>query len=438
MVGKSKNTWAKMPASKIVDLLIEQAIESGANFIHVEPTNDDVLVRFRIHGVLKEIDRIPKNRYISVVERLKALANLNIKERYTPQDGRLKTIVGDDYYTLRVSVLPTINGEKVAINLQKDSSTAPSLSELGAWGPTLDSINQAMNVKKGVILVTGPTDSGKSTSVFSMLSNLTSPEIGIATIEDPVEYHIKNATQTQVNQKSNLTFLSGLRAILKHDANVIMVSELRDSETAELVFDTALHGRLIITSVYSDNAASAISQLRNAGTNQSLIAHGLKLVTSQRLVRRLCQDCMEPYEPDKLTLIKIEDLFLGGNAVNIKRLHKLKSIYLTDQDFSTTKLSPKNMSTTEDKIKRLWRPHSGGCDNCNQTGYKGRVGLFEALNISPAIQKLIVSLASGKVINQQALKEGMITIQTDGLIKALAGVTSLDEILKFGIEDMII
>lgn len=441
MVVKTKDVLDKLPASKIINSLVEQAVEAQASYIHIEPNDQLVLVRFRVNGVLKDIGELPKKRFISLIERLKTLANLNVRERHVPQEGKFKLVIGDHSYNFRVSIIPTVNGEKVAISIQNDTKEIPSLEDMGLWGASLESVISTVARGHGMILVTGPTDSGKSSTIFSILGNMNSPEMNIATIEDPVEYKLARANQTQVNEKTKLTFTAGLKAILKHDTNVIMISDLRDSATTELAFEVAGQGRLVISSIYVDNAAKAVNLLKNTSVSPPVIAHSLKLLISQRLVRRLCQYCKEAYTPDRLDLIQVKEIFSINDQSKMRYLHKLEGNYVSEQKTDkpvkqTKSVATGDLSSTDSKIRRLWQPRKGGCKNCSQTGYKGRVGIFEAMSVSPTIQKLIVGHGSSKVIYDQAIKEGMIPMQIDGLVKALVGITSLDEVVRFGLENI--
>ena len=283
---------------------------------------------------------------------------------------------------------------------------------------------------KGLILLVGPRDSGKSLSLLSMLSNINHPDRKVATIEDPVEYLIKGANQLQVNHKTNLTFSSGLKALDKHDNDVIMVSEIRDSETASLVFHYASHGKLLLSTIYANHIYSGIDKLNDAGINQTLMAHTLNLITSQRVVRRLCTNCRESFEPNVANLRLLNNIFELNNPTKMKFIHKIETEFTSQIILGGKLATSKDLSTTEGRLKRLWRAHEGGCDNCLHTGYKGRVGLFEVMTIPPAIEKLIMSLASPKVLLAKASAEGTVSIINDGLVKTLQGQTSINEIFR--------
>ncbi len=421
------------PIAQTVNLLIEYAIRSSASDIHIEPRENHVVVRYRVDGVLREANKLPKRVQNALVSRIKILANLKIDERRAPQDGRFKIQVGGDVFALRVSTLPISEGEKVVMRILNESGKPITLEELGYWGHSLDLLNKAITQPHGMTLVTGPTGSGKSTSLFSVLSKLNKPSVNISTIEDPVEYKIPGANQTQVNPKANMTFAAGLRALLRQDPNIIMVGEIRDSETAGLGVQAALTGHLVFATLHTNNAATCLPRMLDMGLEPFLIASTVRAVVGQRLVRRLCVDCREPASPEAAEKKKIDDIFGTDDGATMKKVHELEEKALEDgigQDNTKGKNSTSELSTTESSIKQLWKPHDGGCDSCGNIGYKGRIGIYEVLNNSQTIQKLIVSNATSDDIQEQAVKEGMITMQIDGFIKALRGQTSIEEILR--------
>lgn len=364
----------------------------------------------------------------------KILSNLKIDERRVPQDGRFKIQAGGGVYALRVSTLPISEGEKVVMRILNEGSGAAALEDLGYWGQALDAVTKAIKMPHGMVLVTGPTGSGKSTSLFSVLSQLNKPTVNISTIEDPIEYKVPGANQTQVNPKAGMTFAAGLRALLRQDPNIIMVGEIRDTETADLAVQAALTGHLVFATLHTNNAATCLPRLLDMGIEPFLIASTVRAVVGQRLVRRLCIDCREEVTPDAPTLRKLAEIFGTDNAASMKRIHELEEEALkggigkssTGKSHATTE----NLSTTETKINRLFKPHDSGCDSCNHTGYKGRIGIYEVLSNSAETQKLIVANATSDVIQQQAMKEGMITMTLDGFIKAIRGQTSVEEILR--------
>lgn len=423
------------PIAQTVNLIIEYAIKSGASDIHIEPREGHVVVRYRIDGILKEANKLPKKVHGALVSRIKILSNLKIDERRAPQDGRFKIQVGSGVFALRVSTLPINEGEKVVMRVLNESSKAATLEELGYWGSALATVNDAIVQPHGMILVTGPTGSGKSTSLFSVLSILNKPSVNISTIEDPVEYRIPGANQTQVNPKAGMTFVNGLRALLRQDPNIIMVGEIRDSETAGLGVQAALTGHLVFATLHTNNAATTLPRLLDMGIEPFLIASTVRAVVGQRLVRRLCVDCRQEYTPDAAALKQVEKIFHTDTGTTMKTIHELEKQALEGgigkaSTAKTAKSSTSDLSTTESKIARLWKSHDDGCDSCNHTGYKGRMGIYEVLGNSEAVQRLIVGNSTSDEIQKQAVVDGMVTMQLDGFIKALRGQTSVEEILR--------
>ena len=412
------------PIAQTVNLLLEYAIKSDASDIHIEPREDFVQVRYRIDGVLKEVNKLPKNVSGALVSRIKILSNLKIDERRVPQDGRFKIKVSGKQYALRVSTLPIADGEKVVMRILDESNQAITLEQLGYWGKSLATIKDAMLQPNGMILVTGPTGSGKSTSLFSVLSELNTPDVNISTIEDPVEYKIPGVNQTQTNAKAGMTFASGLRALLRQDPNIIMVGEIRDTETANLGVQAALTGHLVFSTLHTNNAATCLPRLLDMGIEPFLIASTVKAVIGQRLVRRLCTQCRQQYTPDQTELDSIEKSFNITPEV-LERLHKLD-----EQAASENIGGDAPLATTDTTITTLWKQKPEGCDDCGHTGFRGRIGIYETLGMSNTIQKLITSNATSNDIQDESVKEGMLTMQTDGLIKAFRGATTVEEVLR--------
>lgn len=415
------------PIAQTVNLLLEYAIRAGASDIHIEPREEFVQVRYRVDGVLKEANRLPRNVVAALISRIKILSNLKIDERRVPQDGRFKVTVAGHEYAFRVSTLPTTDGEKVVMRILNEGAKALTLEELGFWGSALKDINGAITQPHGMILVTGPTGSGKSTSLFSILSILNNPTINISTVEDPVEYKIQGTNQTQVNPKAGMTFANGLRALLRQDPNIIMVGEIRDSETANLAIQAALTGHLVFSTLHTNNAATSLPRLLDMGIEPFLIASTVRVAVGQRLVRNLCTFCRKTYAPTPEQIVELRDSFglTGANAIG--DLHQLEA--QAAQQGIGSDIGP-GLGTTDTTIIRLYAANETGCDKCNHTGYKGRMGIYEVLNNSPTIQKLIVANSTSDDIQMQAMKEGMVTMQTDGLVKALRGRTSIEEILR--------
>ncbi len=412
------------PVAQTINLLLEYAIRSSASDIHIEPREGYVQVRYRIDGVLKEVNRLPRNVLGSLISRIKILANLKIDERRVPQDGRFKIKVAGKQYALRVSTLPVSDGEKVVMRILDESNEAVSLESLGYWGHSLEIVNQALTEPNGVILITGPTGSGKSTSLFSILNILNTPDVNISTIEDPVEYKVSGVNQTQTNPKAGMTFASGLRALLRQDPNIIMVGEIRDSETANLGIQAALTGHLVFSTLHTNNASTSLPRLLDMGIEPFLIASTVRAVVGQRLIRRLCMNCRQSFTPSPEELSTLYKTF-RLDANNFAIIHQLDTIAKSQKIGEAT-----DLGTTEATITTLWRASSKGCDECSNTGYKGRIGIYEALQNTVSLQKLIVSNATSTQIQTQAILEGMITMQTDGLIKALRGQSTIEEVLR--------
>lgn len=412
------------PIAQTVNLLLEYAIKSNASDIHIEPREDYVQVRYRIDGVLKEVNKLPRNVHGALVSRIKILSNLKIDERRVPQDGRFKIKVSGKQYALRVSTLPIADGEKVVMRILDESNQAVKLDQLGYWGLSLATVKDAMAQPNGMILVTGPTGSGKSTSLFSVLSELNTPDVNISTIEDPVEYKIPGVNQTQTNAKAGMTFASGLRALLRQDPNIIMVGEIRDGETANLGVQAALTGHLVFSTLHTNNAATCLPRLLDMGIEPFLIASTVKAVIGQRLVRRLCMNCRQEYTPNEEEIKYITEMF-KINTESIKKIHNLEEQAFEDKIGGDTP-----MGSADSGIEHLWKPNPEGCDKCGHNGFKGRVGIYEVLGISIPIQKMITANATSNDIQDQAISEGMVTMQMDGLIKSLRGITTVDEVLR--------
>jgi len=312
------------PIAQTVNLLLEYAIRSNASDIHIEPREEFVQVRYRIDGVLKEVNRLPRNVIGALTSRIKILSNLKIDERRVPQDGRFKIKIAGKQYALRVSTLPVADGEKVVMRILDESNQAITLQDLGYWGHSLEVISEAITEPNGMVLITGPTGSGKSTSLFSVLTMLNTPDVNISTIEDPVEYKIPGVNQTQTNVKAGMTFASGLRALLRQDPNVIMVGEIRDGETANLGVQAALTGHLVFSTLHTNNAATCLPRLLDMGIEPFLIASTVKAVVGQRLVRRLCTNCRQTYTPTADEIKAITHLFNLHDNQDFGHIHDLE------------------------------------------------------------------------------------------------------------------
>lgn len=413
------------PIAQTVNLLLEYAIRSHASDVHIEPREEYVQVRYRIDGVLKEVNRLPRNVQGALTSRIKILATLKIDERRVPQDGRFKIKVAGRQYALRVSTLPISDGEKIVMRILDESNQAVTLEELGYWGQALSDLTLHITEPNGIVLMTGPTGSGKSTSLFSILTILNKPDVNISTIEDPVEYKIPGVNQTQTNVKAGMTFASGLRALLRQDPNIIMVGEVRDGETANLAIQAALTGHMVFSTLHTNNAATSLPRLLDMGIEPFLIASTIRAVVGQRLVRRLHQQSRQSYTPTTEEKAEIMRLFGISTPESMKRIHELEKKAAAAGVGGNSPLS-----TSETEILTLWRNDPGLNDEDTHEGYRGRIGIYEVLNNTLTIQKLIMTHATNNDINSKAIQEGMITIQIDGLIKALRGETTIEEILR--------
>jgi type IV pilus assembly protein PilB len=413
------------PIAKTVNLLLEYAIRSNASDIHIEPREEFVQIRYRIDGVLKEVNQLPANVLNALISRIKILSNLKIDEHRVPQDGRFKVNVAGKQYALRVSTLPIADGEKVVMRILDESNQAVTLQDLGYWGRSLEIITLAMHEPNGMNLITGPTGSGKSTSLFSMLTILNTPDVNISTVEDPVEYKIPGVNQTQTNDKAGMTFATGLRALLRQDPNIIMVGEIRDGETANLGVQAALTGHLVFSTLHTNNAATSLPRLLDMNIEPFLIASTVKAVVGQRLVRRLCTTCRQGHAPTSEESAAFMKLFRLTGSKGFTTVHELEEQAAKQGVGGDTPLS-----TSSEGITTVWKATQGGCDECHHTGYKGRIGIYEVLGVSIPLQKMIMAGATSQQLQEQAISEGMTTMMTDGLIKALRGNTTLEEVLR--------
>ncbi|HET9850166.1 MAG TPA: GspE/PulE family protein [Candidatus Saccharimonadales bacterium] len=408
------------PVAKTVNLVIEDAIKQGASDIHIEPREDFVAIRYRVDGQLRETNKLPKKVLPALVSRIKILSTLKIDERRAPQDGRFKVTMGSGQYALRVSTLPIVDGEKVVMRILNENTKASTLQELGYWGANLERLEDALTRPHGLILFTGPTGSGKSTSLFSILSRLNQPTVNISTVEDPVEYKIPGVNQVQVNPAGGMTFDGGLRALLRQDPNIIMVGEIRDSETARLSVQAALTGHLVFSTLHTNNASTALPRLLDMGVEPFLIASTVRAVVAQRLVRRLIPENMEAFKPDEATLRRVQSAFGLNDPTTMKKIHQLELQAIRSSIGPAT-----DPSTSDDSIIRMWRIRGG-----EGSAFRGRLGIYEVLPMSTAVQKQVINGASSEVLQDEAIKEGMVTMQTDGLIKSLRGQTTLEEIMR--------
>ncbi len=383
------------PVIKLVNLVLSQAVREGASDIHIEPYRDQVKIRKRVDGILYDMYTPPRHAQAKLVSRIKIMAGMDIAEKRLPQDGRIEIRIAQRNVDIRVSTLPTAFGERVVMRLLDKANTLLPLAELGLSEADFRRFRQLITAPHGIILVTGPTGSGKTTTLYSALNVLNTPDINIITIEDPIEYQINGISQMQVNARIGLSFASGLRTIVRQDPDVILVGEIRDGETAQIAIQSALTGHLVFSTLHTNDAASAITRLIDMGVEPFLVASSVNAIMAQRLVRTICPQCREPYLPSP------ELLQLAG------------------------------LPFTPQGGLQFYR--GCGCSACQQTGYRGRIGIFELMSLSPAIKNLLLSTSEAGRIKQAALAEpegGMRSLRDDGIAKVLAGITTLEEVFR--------
>jgi type II secretory ATPase GspE/PulE/Tfp pilus assembly ATPase PilB-like protein len=428
MVTKSKDGISKLPIKQLLVAIIENGLKSDANFIHLEPSSDLIKIKYRVAGNLISSFEIPKKRFLSLSEKIKKLANIQIGYIDLISGGKFKYKYKDQVFNIRVYIVPTVSGEKITLKIQNDAPISHTLKELGFWGTGLETMVQSINLKNGLILITGPNDSGKSKTIATLLESVDNHNISIATLEDPVEYKISKATQTQINHKTNLSFAAGIKVLLKQDNDIIMISELTDSETINSVMNVVSHKKLVVSSLNVPSSVETISRILDYGIDSNLLAHSLRTIANQRLVRRLCPSCKQYVQIDRETEKKLNHFFDLNKPINMRYIHNLEILY-TQEINSNKKLNSRLLSTSEVKVKKIWTNNPAGCSECNDTGFNGRTALIEVLKNSQEIEKLISVKSSDLLINKQAVREGMINLLVDGLIKSLVGETSIDEVI---------
>ncbi len=404
-----KKVAGELPVVRIVDTLIRHAILEGASDIHIEPEEKDVVVRYRIDGILKDVMTLPREVHEGVVARVKVLSNLKLDEHRLPQDGRFK-IESDGYkVSFRVSILPVYDGEKIVTRLLREDAEGFTLESLGYSGNALEVLHRAIKKPTGLVLATGPTGSGKTTTLYTILDILNTPEVNISTIEDPIEYRMPRINQTQVKPDIGLTFANGLRTLVRQDPDIIMVGEIRDNETAGLAINASLTGHLVVSSLHTNDAVGAIPRLMDMKIEPFLISSTLSVVIAQRLVRCLCPESREKYN---LTKKELESLSKEINLDKVLKILKQEKIISAKDTWETIE---------------FYRPKES--DKCPK-GYKGRMGIFEVLDVTTEIKDLINSSASSEQLREKVESTGMITMLEDGFMKAVQGLTSIEEVLR--------
>jgi len=390
--GDKESDEDSAPVAKLLNQIVTEGIRQGAGDIYIEPYEKEMRVRFRVDGVCQEIMRSPKKLNRQLISRLKIQAGMDIAERRIPQDGRFGVTLDGKGVDFRVAVLPIVNGELAVLRLLRKDSIMMSLKDLGFLQHNMDRLFDALKLPYGAILVTGPTGSGKSTTLYAAINETNDPKSNLITVEDPVEYRLAGLSQVQVHERAGLTFAAALRSILRQDPDKVMIGEIRDKETGTIAIEAALTGHLVLSTLHTNDAPSAVTRLTEMGIEPFLTASAITCVLAQRLGRRLCSSCKESYVPDEAALVKVGFPFTPGSPPQIFR--------------------------------------AKGCKKCNNIGYKGRMGIHEVLTMSETIERMTVEHASADDIKRQAIEEGMLTLRDDGFEKVKMGLTSIEEILR--------
>ncbi|MDD4901949.1 MAG: GspE/PulE family protein [Patescibacteria group bacterium] len=401
---------ANLPIVRIVNDLLEYGMFKDASDIHIEPEENDVIVRYRIDGILYNVMTLGKNVQPGIVARIKILSSLKVDEHRLPQDGRFKIYTDKYRVSCRVSIIPTFDGEKIVIRLLDEKAQALSLENLGFLSGSLEIVKRNITKPHGMIIVTGPTGSGKTTTLYTILSVLNTPKVNIATIEDPIEYRIPHINQSQINPKIGFGFEAGLRSLLRQDPNIIMVGEIRDEETAKISVNAAMTGHLLLSTLHTNDAVTTLPRLAQMGIASFLIASTTNLIIAQRLVRKVCPYCKQPFH---LSHKAIEDIEKQLNITDIlARLERGKNI------------------STKDSLESITFYRGQGCNRCNNSGYKGRIGVYETLEMTPEMAELITNTIDTAELKKQVEKQGMLSLVEDGFIKAVSGLTNLEEVMR--------
>ncbi len=399
-----------IPVVKLVNNILEYAIFESASDIHIEPTEQETLVRYRVDGVLKQVMKLPKNVHAGVVARIKILSNLKIDEHRLPQDGRFKVKTDEYQVAFRVSILPVYDGEKLVLRLLNESAQVLTLEQLGFQPSVLEIVQGNIKKPHGQIFVSGPTGSGKTTTLYTILSILNTPAVNVSTIEDPIEYRMPGVNQTQVNPKIGMTFAAGLRSLLRQDPNIIMVGEIRDQETAEISAHAALTGHLVLSTIHTNDAVTVLPRLTEMGVPAFLIASTTNLIMAQRLVRKICRNCIESFN---LSQRALEELSKQINVTYLLETLVRGGAILRGQ-----------------KVEDLLFYRGRGCSQCGQEGYKGRVGIYEAFEMDDELARVILENGTADDLRKLATQKGMLTMIQDGFLKAKSGVTTIEEVLR--------
>ncbi len=407
-----KKAGQELPIINIVNSTLEHAVYEGVSDIHIEPTEKEVIVRYRVDGILHNVMNLPKTVKDGIIARIKILAKLKIDEHMKPQDGRFKIKLQDEKLSFRVSIIPVYDGEKIVMRILHEGQKPLGLEDLGFLPEAKQIVERAIKKPHGMILVTGPTGSGKTTTLYSILGLLNKPDVNISTIEDPIEYHVEGINQSQINPKVGFTFASGLRAFLRQDPDIIMVGEIRDKETAEIAIHAAMTGHLVLSTLHTNDAPTALPRLMDMDIAPFLIAFTTNVIVAQRLVRKICQDCKKEFKLEKEAIADLEKMFDVKQTV---QLFKDQGVKLAAQ---------------EQGLESMTFYHGEGCRRCNKTGHKGRIGIYEVMDMDKELSNKINQRASAEEIKDYVRERGMTTMLEDGLIKAKQGVTTIEEVLR--------
>ena len=410
--GDLKKAAEELPIINIVNSILEHSVFEGASDIHIEPSEKEVSVRYRVDGVLRNVMSLPKTVQSGIVARIKILSNLKIDEHMVPQDGRFKIKVQEEKLSFRVSIIPVYDGEKIVMRLLHEGQKPLSLDQLGFLPSAKAIVDRAIKKPHGMILVTGPTGSGKTTTLYSVLGILNQPDVNISTIEDPIEYHVKGINQSQVNTRAGFTFAGGLRAFLRQDPDIIMVGEIRDKETGEIAIHAAMTGHLVLSTLHTNDAPTTLPRLLDMDIPPFLIAFTANIIIAQRLVRKICEHCKKPFSLDTKAINEIEKIF------DTKKLAAL---------FKSQKIS---LKSGEKNLKTMTFFRGEGCRRCSNSGYKGRIGIYEVMEIDKDVASKINQRATAEELKKYTKEKGMVTMLQDGLVKSKQGITTIEEVLR--------
>lgn len=410
--GDLKKAAEELPVINIVNNILEHSVFEGASDIHIEPQEREVSIRYRVDGVLKNVMTLPKSIQGGIIARIKILSKLKIDEHMVPQDGRFKIKIQDEALSFRVSIIPVYDGEKIVMRLLHEGQKPLTLDQLGFLPDAKQKVEAAIDKPHGMILVTGPTGSGKTTTLYSILGILNKSDVNICTIEDPIEYHVKGINQSQINPRAGFTFASGLRSFLRQDPDIIMVGEIRDKETAEIAIHSAMTGHQVLSTLHTNDAPTTLPRLIDMDIPPFLVAFTVNIIIAQRLVRKSCEFCKKEFVLEKAAIAELEKI------VDIKKIIEI----LKSQGAS---LGKEEVSLQTMKFFR-----SEGCRRCNESGYKGRIGIYEVLEIDTQLINKINQRANAEEIKKYAIENGMITMLQDGIVKAKNGITTIEEVLR--------